>query len=195
MPTATEHRELTTRDRILDAAAELFYRDGIRAVGVDRIVAHSGVAKMTLYKHFRSKDALVRDVLVRRSRQWREWFAERVAAAAPQPERRLMAVFDVLAQWFADPAFRGCIFINSSAEIAVATPAYAVLREHHAAVREYLRGLAVDAGAARPDDLASHWLTLINGAVVNARVSGSADAAADARRAAEALLAGPRPVT
>jgi len=105
-------------DRILDTASKLFYQKGIRATGVDRIAADSGMTKMTLYACFGSKEELVRAYLARRDVRWREWFKGAVERHPHRdPSRRPLAIFDALAERLADPGFRGCAFINAMAEL------------------------------------------------------------------------------
>ena len=101
------------RDRIVDTAYDLFSRHGVRAVGVDRIVAESGVAKMSLYRHFGSKDELVLTFLQERERRWtNEWLRAEASAAARHAAERMLAIFDVFGEWFALEDFEGCSFIN-----------------------------------------------------------------------------------
>lgn len=179
------------RERILDAASTLFYRDGIRAIGVDTIVSASGVAKMTLYHHFGSKNGLIVAVLERRSREWIEGFRAAVEARASQPRARLDCVFDVLREWFESPDFRGCTFANAKAELASPEhPAHATLREHFLAVRGYLRQLALAAGlsAARAERVACDYQMLINGATAERCLTGASDAALRAKQAARILM-------
>ena len=101
------------RDRIVDTAYDLFSRHGIRAVGVDRIVAESGVAKMSLYRHFGSKDDLVLAFLQERERRWtNEWLRAEVERRGATPAQRMLAIFDVFGEWFSIEDFEGCSFIN-----------------------------------------------------------------------------------
>ena len=131
------------RTRILDAASEAFYRQGIAAVGVDAIVADAGVAKSTLYRHFPSKDDLVVAFLRRRDERWRAWLRSEVERLSPDPAGRPLAVFDALGGWFASEAFRGCAFINAAAEIADPThPARAAVQEHKRLCGDYPRPCA-----------------------------------------------------
>jgi len=151
--------KLDTRRRILDTAAELFYREGVRGVGVDRIAAESDVAKMTLYAHFKSKDELVVAWLRRRDEEWMSWLESAV-------ERRngtgLLAVFDAMREWFEKPDFRGCAFINAHAELGWSNPAAAeIVTSHKHALTEYLARLARSEGAAEPEALARELLLLV----------------------------------
>src|SRR5439155_26406388 len=110
--------EPTARERILVTASDLFYAEGLRAVGVDTIILQAGVAKASFYKHFPSKDDLVLAFLERRDTLWRKWLAETVEPLSPDPAGRQLAVFDALAERFARDDFRGCAFINSIVELA-----------------------------------------------------------------------------
>ena len=106
-------RPLSARERIIEAAYDLFSRQGTRAVGVDAIIERSGVAKMTLYRHFRSKQDLVLAFLQRREQLWTmDWLAREIRARATDPKGRLLAVFDVFHDWFQSPTFEGSPFIN-----------------------------------------------------------------------------------
>ncbi len=179
--------KLDTRRRILDTAAELFYREGVRGVGVDRIAAESDVAKMTLYAHFKSKDELVVAWLRRRDEEWMGWLESAV-------ERRngtgLLAVFDAMREWFEKPDFRGCAFINAHAELGWSNPAAAeIVTSHKQALTEYLARLARSEGAAEPEALARELLLLVEGAIVTASIQRDPRAADDARSAAAKLIA------
>jgi AcrR family transcriptional regulator len=168
------------RDRIVDTAYDLFSQHGIRAVGVDRIVAESGVAKMSLYRHFGSKDELVLTFLQERERRWtNEWLRAEAERRGATPAERMLAIFDVFGEWFAIVEFEGCSFINVLLEfddresrVRVATV------EHLSNIRGFLRELATEAGAADPDALAHQWHILMKGSIVAA---GEGDQLAAAR--------------
>ncbi|MDQ6714007.1 MAG: TetR/AcrR family transcriptional regulator [Candidatus Dormibacteraeota bacterium] len=158
------------RERVLTTAYDLFSRRGVRAVGVDTIIAEAGVAKMTFYRHFPSKDDLVLAFLDRREQLWtKEWLEAAVERRAVDPRERLLAIFDVFDEWFHQDEFEGCSFINVLLETVepghsarVASVAYL------ANIRVFLRRLATDAGAHRPDDLARKWHILMKGSIVAA---------------------------
>lgn len=173
--------------RLLDAAERLFYRAGVQAVGVDAVVTEAGVATKTLYAHFGSKDTLVEAYLRRRDQRWRDWLRTSLAGAEPGPAR-VLAVFDALHHWFAQPGFTGCAFINVAGELVAHPTARAVARDHMLALRRLLVDVAVDAGAAAPELLAERLMLLVEGAIVTAHVEGDAQAALRARGAAAALL-------
>jgi AcrR family transcriptional regulator len=176
------------RKRILDTAAELFYRDGVRSVGVDRIAAEAGVAKMTLYYHFRSKDELVAAWLRRRDEEWMSWLADAVERRDGSP---LLAVFEALREWFETPDFRGCAFINAHAELGWSCPAaMEIVAAHKRSLGAYLARLAEAEGAVEPEALARELLLLVDGAIVTASIQGNAGVADDAREAAARVMAG-----
>ncbi|KWD90974.1 TetR/AcrR family transcriptional regulator [Burkholderia ubonensis] len=183
------------RDRLLDAAEALIYSGGIHATGVDAIVKRSGAARKSFYSHFESKEALVVAALERRDERWMRWFVDATLARGKTPRTQLLGMFDVLRDWFLQPDFHGCAFLNASGEIADADdPVRIVARAHKARllafVRERLDALADDAGLERRTlaRVARQWLVLIDGAIGVALVSGDATAARDARATAELLL-------
>ncbi|HSR72510.1 MAG TPA: TetR/AcrR family transcriptional regulator, partial [Kiloniellales bacterium] len=160
------------------------------AVGIDRLLAESGVAKMTLYKHFGSKEALILEVLRRRDARWRAWFQGAVERRAAEPRARLLAVFDALEEWLRSPRFSGCMFVKAASEFAdPGHPAHAAAAEHQQKVLAYLRGLAEAAGAKRPARLARALMLLLQGAVVVTQVNGPVGAARAARDAARSVIA------
>ncbi len=177
------------RERILDAAFELFYQGGIHATGIDRVIEASGVAKMTLYKYFPSKQDLVLAVLERRDQQWMAWFEQRVAALASAPNRRIFVVFDALDEWFHEESFSGCAFINACAEFAAPEhPAHQLAARHVEAVRESLERMAQEAGAREPAVLADQLALLVEGAIVVAHVTQRKEIVQTSQRVALLLL-------
>jgi AcrR family transcriptional regulator len=179
------------RERILDAAYELFSRRGIKAVGIDAIIDRSGVARMTLYRHFRSKDDLVLAFLERRQERWTEgWLRAEVERRASSPGDRLLAVFDVFDEWFRRPDFEGCAFINVMLE-AAADPESAAYRAgvaYLAGIRHFLEGLARQAGIADAAHFAAQWHILMKGSIVAAG-EGDHEAARRAQETGRLLLA------
>jgi AcrR family transcriptional regulator len=177
------------RERILQTAARLFYADGFHHTGIDRIIAEAGVAKMSLYQHFRSKDELIGAFLERRDDYWCNWLRERVEALAGTPRARLLAVFEALGEWFASSDFRGCAFINAAAEFSDARHSARVIsRQHKERVHAYLKELAEAAKMSRPGELAAQLALLVEGAIVTAQVGDVKDAAPRARAIARKLL-------
>lgn len=176
------------RDAVLGAASELFVRDGITSTGVDAIIRHAGVAKMTLYNHFPSKASLVAEYLRLRDRRWWERL-EALSAGLDDPRDRLLVFFDGYRDAAAEIGFRGCPFINGASEVIdPEDPAYVVIREHKRANRERLRDIAAEAGADDPDRIAWHLSLLLDGASADANLVGSAEPYRHARDAAELLL-------
>ena len=178
------------RERILEAAYDLFSREGIRAVGIDAIIEQSGVARMTLYRHFGSKDALVLAFLERREQRWtRDWLQQEVSRRAVAPRDRLLAIFDVFDEWFQRHDFEGCSFINVLLEIAdPQSELHRASADYLAKIRSFVAGLAAEAGVADPEGLAHKWHILMKGSIVAAG-EGDHSAARRAREVAALVLA------
>lgn len=178
-----------TNLRILNAAARLFYRKGIRAVSVDEVAAAASVTKVTVYKHYRAKDELLAACLHALDERFFSWFVHEVEAAADDPRERLLAVFDVLDRWFRRRDFRGCAFINATVELANPDhmAATAVLA-HKTRCRKYFRALAEAGDLANPDAISDQWMLLTEGATITALVEGDLGAARKARAGASAIL-------
>jgi AcrR family transcriptional regulator len=182
-------RSAPARDRLLATAAELFYERGVHAVGIDEIIERSGVAKMSLYNNFDSKDALIVAYLRARHEKWMEWLRTSVEGRAATPRRRLLAVFDAIAEWCGRNDFRGCAFINAAAEVCDPRhPARAVCREHRASLLAYLEGLSTGAALKHPREIAGQLLLLLDGAIVSSVLTGSAAPVAHAKAAAQVLV-------
>lgn len=177
------------RDLLVDTALDLFSQNGFHATGVDRILEKAGVARMTLYNHFKSKDELILAVLRRRDEKFRNWFMRTVERLGDTPEAQLLAAFDALGEWFKDKSFSGCMFINASAEFAsLQDPIHMISTEHKNLMRSYLQGLAEAAGVTDHEELADEFMLLAEGAIVMTYVVGDNDAAERARNAAQKLL-------
>jgi AcrR family transcriptional regulator len=183
-------RKKPARQRILDAASGMFYRDGVRAVGIDAIIARSGVAKMSLYRNFPSKDALVTAWLEDRNAFfWRRWNnAEGLRAGDPRGQ--LEAILDMIAATASHPKWRGCPFLNTATEFPEPDhPARAVILAHKRAVRERLRALAVAARSRDPNLLAQQLQLLIDGAYAIGQSLGPNGPAKTVASAGRALIA------
>ena len=177
------------RDHLVETAQRLFYAGGYHATGIDKVLAEAGVAKMTLYKYFKSKDELILAALRRRDETFRNWFMRGVERRAAAPRDRLLAAFDILAEWFVQPEFSGCMFVKASAEYgAKDDPIHAAAAEHKRLVAAYLSELAAAAGAEDPAELAQDIMLLMEGAMVMAQFVDGAETARRARRVAVALL-------
>jgi AcrR family transcriptional regulator len=155
----------SARRRILDAAMELFYREGIRAVGVDAVIAHAGVAKMSLYRAFPSKDDLIVAFLEEISRRYWLWWDEVAGRHPGQPRQQVEALFDGLARHTTGPQFRGCPFTNTAIEFPdPGHPGRAVVTAHRRELRRRLAELSLALGASDAELLADQLLLLMEGA-------------------------------
>jgi AcrR family transcriptional regulator len=175
------------REKLIDTAQDLFYREGYHATGIDRILAHSGVAKMTLYKHFRSKEELIQAVLERRGQGVLAQLAALRAGTAPR--EAVLQVFDGLHAWIGAADFCGCGFINAAAEYHDRQhPIHRQAAAFKAAFAEHLRESLQQLGVAEAAQLASQLQFLFEGALSMAHVQGPGAQALQARAAAVALL-------
>jgi AcrR family transcriptional regulator len=185
--TRPEQRRRTAKQRLLEAADDLFYTEGIHTVGIDRVIAHAGVAKGSLYYSFTGKDELVHEYLTHRHGNW----AERVSAgieAHTDPRARILAVYDVLGTLFAQPDYRGCAFMNATAEAAPDSVEARAATTFRAWVHTLFLDLATDTDARDPKQLAETLVLLYDGAVATAQMDKTPSAARTARRTAELVL-------
>jgi AcrR family transcriptional regulator len=177
------------RERISQAAYELFSRDGTQTVGIDAVIARAGAAKMTLYRNFRSKDELILDFLRRREQLWtREWLQAEAQKRGRTPQARLLAIFEVFGEWFVDPEFDGCAFLTTMIEIK--DPESTVRQasvQHLANIREFIQSLAAEAGIPDTDAFARQWHILMKGSIMAAH-EGDQAAAGRARGLGVLLL-------
>lgn len=179
----TDHRR-----HILEVAAELFYKNGFRATGVDTVIAKAKVAKRTLYHHFSSKDELIASVLQMRQEIWFEWMHAELARRGGSAADQLLAMFDILHD-SSDTPSRGCIFFNAAIEFpAGATAVRKMVRSDVEKTFALVRELAARAGAAEPDRLARELGLVRRGAIMTAVMTGDAAPFRDARAAAITLL-------
>lgn len=159
--------QTSARDRILETAARLFYQHGFRATGIDKIIAESGVAKMSLYRHFSSKNELIAAFLDRRHEFWMRWFVEAVEARFAQ-RTELSVLAEALGEWFAQEDFRGCAFINVVAEAgSTGDPGHlqqAISHKH--SLEQYIAELASRIGLQSPATVAADAMICIEGMIV-----------------------------
>jgi AcrR family transcriptional regulator len=177
------------RERVMRAAYDLFSRQGTRTVGVDAVISEAGVAKMTLYRNFASKDDLILAFLERRETLWTVgWVRAESQRRGDTPVQRLLAIFEIFGEWFARPDFEGCSFITTLLEV---TNRDSAVRQasvlHLANIRGYLCELAAEAGVADPDAFARQWHILMKGSII-AGAEGDTEAAARARELGILLL-------
>lgn len=179
----------SARTRILEAAADLFYREGIRAVGVDAVIAHSGVAKMSLYRNFAGKDELVAAFLDYRDELYWAWWDKVVARHPDDPRAQIRAIFETVGKRTAHPDYRGCPFINTAVEFPDSGhPGRVVALANKLELRARLRALAEAVGALDPAMLADQLLLLLEGTYVSGQTIGSEGVGEKAAAAAADVL-------
>lgn len=182
----------SARDRILDTAARLFYRDGYRATGIDKIIAESGVAKMSLYRHFPSKNDLIAAFLERRHDHWMAWFEDAVRRRLAA-RRNLDVLADALAEWFQTEDYRGCAFINVVAEAGGGAgddprlAGHAV--SHKRSLADFVAGVARDLHLKDPAAVAEEAMVCIEGMIVRYQMDPGAASIEAGRRALARLHA------
>lgn len=180
---------VSKREQLIEAAMALFQERGFRATGIDAILSRAGVAKMTLYKHFGSKDDLVFAAIRRADEQWRHWFTQEIERRASDPRGRLIAVFEIAGDWIRRPDFQGCMFARAAGEFTDQdAPVRSACAEHNKLLTRLLRGFAQDAGAADPDALAGQLAILFLGTITSAQANGASDPACIACDAARTLI-------
>jgi AcrR family transcriptional regulator len=177
------------RELLLDTAWALFCKSGYRAVGIDTVLAKAGVAKMTLYNHFDSKEDLIAAAMAKKGSEILAGIDSVIAAAGSNAERRLLAVFDWLAGWFGSKDFTGCAFIKAVGEYSAAgdKPRQAAA-EYKQGLQDRLQALATEAGLKAPALLARQLMFLIDGATVHADMRANPAFAVEARAAAKSLI-------
>jgi AcrR family transcriptional regulator len=187
-PSAPSAPKASARERLLAAADELFYENGINTVGIDRVIEHAGVAKASLYDCFGSKDELIRSYLETRSaaRQARvlDWIARYESA-----EDKILGIFDLLAELFSQPGYRGCAFVRAGADGNASEKVREACGQSRLFTRELFVGLARDAGATNPDELGQQLVLIYDGASIAAHLDHNPNAGKLARGLAQQLLA------
>lgn len=164
----------SARERILNTASQLFYRNGIRGTGIDRIIAESGVAKMSFYRHFPSKTDLIAEYLNVRHDRWMAWFTSEVEQRIEKPGKGLEVIADVLSEWFSQPDFHGCAFINTFAESGESGEReQSIAAEHKKQLTEYLEGVTKRLNLPQPKQLAQLAMIIIEGSIIRAQITGS----------------------
>jgi AcrR family transcriptional regulator len=180
---------LGVEDRLVAAASALFYREGMRAVGIQRVIEEAGVAKASLYAHFDSKDDLVAACIDQRVSAWRARVETRLLGSTLDARAKLLALFDLQVEWIRNPEFRGCPLQSVSAEIAAPDhPAKRVVAGHRQWLRDLLTALVTEAGLHPVADVVGALIVLYDGASASALVDGSAAMAHHARWAVERLI-------
>ncbi len=186
MPNMTQ--ALSPRERILETATQLFYAHGYRAIGVDRLILESGVAKMTFYKHFPSKDSLIQAYLEKSTTGFWTWINS-ITEKYLSPREQLIAIFQAVAKQAISPACLGCAFLHAAAEFPeVNHPAHQTALEYKRGVLAKLEALSQEAGAANPKALSEDLMLLMDGAWAAARMFGAGNHAARVAQTAEILI-------
>jgi AcrR family transcriptional regulator len=179
----------SARERLLAASNELFYRDGVHSTGIDAVIERAGVAKGSLYYIFGGKDELVAAYLRGRHEAWRQR-VEAVQADIDDPDLKILAIFDAIADYVSLPEFRGCPFNNAAAEAPAGQSQELAIKEYRDWLRQSFRQLAGDTGAADSEALADALIVLYDGALATANTAEPARAAAmTAKRIARLTLA------
>ena len=185
---STRRTEVRPRERLINAAYDLFSKHGVSQVGIDTILAKSGCAKASLYANFTTKVELAIAFLERREALWtRGWLESQIKRRAETAEDRLLAIFDVFDGWFHKKSFEGCSFINVLLESKAGSPIRRAAAIHLAKIRAIVRSLAAEAGLQEPERFAQAWHMLMKGSIVSAG-EGNRNAARDAKYAAKLIL-------
>lgn len=185
----TKLKKLSARQRILETAEHLFYAEGFRAVGIDRIIAEANVAKMTLYNHFPSKDQLFLEVLRFREENFNQYFAALMEEHGKDKKNQLEAFFASLKDWFESSDFRGCAFINASVELADPKhPASQFSKEQKQRFRETLDGIIRETAGSKAAHITPAIAVMVEGAIVTAVMQQNSNSADVVRDAAMSLI-------
>ena len=181
----------TKRDELVQKALKAFYRNGFHATGMDKLVEDTGISKTSMYKHFRTKEDLILAVLRLRDEQFRNWLYRRMEELAVTPKEQLIAMFDALEEWFAEPGYKGCMFIKASSEYQEAShPIHKQAADHKRFLEQHMSDLAKKAGLDDPNTIARQLLLLKEGAIVTANLGHTDHPAREAKAAARQLLNG-----
>lgn len=177
------------RTQVIEKCLEIFYRDGFHATGMDTLVAQTGISKTTMYKYFPTKQELILATLAHRDKVFLNWMQARIDDLADNPKDAILAFFDVLAEWFTSPDFRGCMFIKASSEFQDNShPVHRQAAKHKQLVLDILEGYVGAAGIAKPEQTARTLMLLAEGAIVTAQLGHTQNPAVDAKLAAQRLL-------
>jgi AcrR family transcriptional regulator len=186
-PINTPIADKPPRERILLTAHDLFYRDGIRATGIDKVIAQSGVTKVTFYRHFPSKNDLIRAFLAYRHELWMAWFNDAIQRHGGRAEGGLSPLVATMAEWFRKPIYRGCAFINTVAELGGVLPDVVDICDQHK--QDMVRVIsALLPGSPNRLQLANAAAVAIDGAIVKAQLEAQDAEEKQSLRSLETLL-------
>ncbi len=177
------------KPQLIEKALIAFNKGGYQAVGMDRLAKETQTSKTSIYKHFATKDDLIIAVLDHRDEKFRNWFVRRLEELANTPKDQLLAVFDVIDEWFKEEDFKSCMFIRASCEYPDADhPVHQATKRHKRLLLTHVTGLAEQAGTKDPGALARQILMLKEGAILAAHIEGPNGVAANAKSAAKLLV-------
>lgn len=184
-----DHSGPPARERLIRAALELFNERGFRATGIDTILQHAGIAKATLYHHFKTKDDLIVAALERKTAEWAAGLRRDVESRSSDARERLGVFFEVLEEWFASDSFEGCLFIRAAGEFgAVDDPIHVAAARAKQALEGLLLDLVRSAGLRDPEGMTQQLLLLVEGAIVTSQIRGDPSPARTAKQAAMVLI-------
>ncbi|MEM9926323.1 MAG: TetR/AcrR family transcriptional regulator [Cyanobacteria bacterium P01_D01_bin.50] len=159
------------RDKILIAAAQLFYHKGFNQVSINEVIVNSNVARRTFYRYFPSKDELIVEVMRFQAKRWLNWFEETLNCITSNPKEKILASFDVLQECYASPEFHGCPFIKAALEIAdVSHPVNQIAVTVRQSIRTHIFKLALEAGIQSPEVFSQQYLLLLGGSILMASI-------------------------
>ncbi|MEO1375843.1 MAG: TetR/AcrR family transcriptional regulator [Cyanobacteria bacterium J06635_10] len=167
-------RKNQLRDKILIAAAQLFYYKGFNQVSINEIIASSDIARRTFYRYFPSKDELIVEVMHFQAKRWLNWFEETLNQRASNPKEKILASFDVLQEWYESPDYHGCPFIKAALEIAdVSHPVNQIAVTVRQSIRTHIFKLALEAGIQSPEVFSQQYLLLLGGSILMASIENT----------------------
>jgi len=178
------------QDELVEKALIIFNRNGFHATGMDMLARQTGISKTSMYKYFATKEDLILATLKLRDEKFLRWFTARIEKLATTPDKQLLAIFDVLAEWFTQPGFSSCMFIKAAAEYQSRDhPIHQQAARHKKQKLAYITKLAKTAKYPNPTATARHLMLLIEGATVTAHIGFTKNPAGDAKSAAQNTLA------
>ncbi len=187
----TQQNRSQLYDKILIAAAELFYCNGFSQVSINEVIANSKVSRRTFYRYFPSKDELIVEVMRFQAKQWLKDFEEEVSKRASSPREMILSSLDVLLEWYESPEFHGCPFIKAALEIAdISHPVNQIVVMARQSVRTYIFKLALEANIPKPEIFSHQYLLLMGGSILMASIEGNTMGAEYTRETLSAFMDG-----
>ena len=187
----TQQNRSQLYDKILIAAAELFYCNGFSQVSINEVIANSKVSRRTFYRYFPSKDELIVEVMRFQAKQWLKDFEEEVSKRASSPREMILSSLDVLLEWYESPEFHGCPFIKAALEVAdISHPVNQIVVTARQSVRTYIFKLALEANIPKPEIFSQQYLLLMGGSILMASIEGNTMGAEYTRETLSAFMDG-----